>query len=285
MNSTTSATPLVQSGSALYMFHYGEYEDRTTCGPYIGASGLDFDALKEDYRRDRYAEAEAAQEDCCSLDEGGFVTWLRAKGLISPVETSDVHLEVRTSFDSAYVPKHWPECPECRTGRGEQEYGNVRRSLNRIVSYRRCTECRHEWGHEDVPNNSREPMLDDDGRDTDGGCVPFAISKACGLPWETVQAVCREHGWTHHGMRTDYAMVAARKMGFEITLKRQWGPGAFGQPTIKRLLGELPHGRNYIVGVKDHWIAIVGGRIVDNETNSSPARKVLELYEVSSVRA
>jgi hypothetical protein len=48
----------------------------------------------------------------------------------------------------------------------QNEYGECRKSLNRIETFRRCTECRHEWGHAEEANDTRKPMLDDDGRDT-----------------------------------------------------------------------------------------------------------------------
>lgn len=285
MTITTSAVQLTESGSTVYVLHWGEYEDKTTSGPFLGATGLDFNALVEDYRRDRYAAAEAAKEDYCSLDEGNFSRWLVAKGIFSPIETTDIHVEIRTSYDNAYVPKHWPECPECGEGRGEQEYGEVRRSLNRIMAFRRCTEYRHEWAHVEVPNNSRLPMLDDDGRDTLGGCVPFAISKACGIDFAQVLKVCEKHGWSRSGMAQSKAVIAARELGFELVWQSRSGIGTSNAPTLKRLIAELPHDRNYVVGVKDHWLALVGGLIVDNDTSSGPARKVLELYEVKNAQA
>lgn len=282
---TTSQIQLASEGSSIYMLHWGEYEDKEACGPYLGVAGLDFVALAEEYRRDRYAAAEAAQEDYCSLDEGNFTAWLVAKGILAPVQTTDIVVEISTSIDNAYVPRHWPECPECGEGRGEQEYGDVRRSLNRVMSFRRCTVCRHEWDHVEVANNSQFPMLDDDGRDTTGGCVPFAISKACGLEFAQVLTVCEKHGWSHNGMDKSKAVIAARELGFELVWQSRYGIGTSNGPTLKRLIAELPHDRNYVVGVKNHWLALVGGVIVDNDTNSAPARKVLELYEVKNAQA
>ena len=275
-------TPVVLApgGERLYQLDWGDYSERCSTGPLLGIVGLNFDALAEDYRRDRYAAAESAREDSCSVDEDGFVGWLIEKGILRPVETTAVRVSITTSFDNAYVPRHWPECPECDDGRGELEYGTVRRSLNRIVTFRRCTDCRHEWAHQEEACDSRYPMLDDDGRDTPGACVPFSISKACGIPFADVLSVCSAHGWSETGMNQARAVVAARELGYDLIATRKHGVGTESPPTLKRLMAALPAGQNYVVGVKGHWLALVGGQIVDNVTNSSPARKVLELYEV-----
>jgi hypothetical protein len=285
----TITTPIIQlssEGSAIYMLHWGEYEDKATYGPYLGATGLDFEALAEEYRRDRYAAAEAAQEDYCSLDEGNFTAWLVAKGILAPIQTADIVVQIGTSFDNAYVPKHWPECPECGEGRGEQEYGEVRRSLNRVMSFRRCTECRHEWDHVEVANNSRLPMLDDDGRDTAGGCVPFAIGKACGIDWATVKDVCTKYGWsTTDGMRTPHnAMLAAKELGHELVSHDVLRKG-LSQPTLKQVTSQLAGGGNYIIGLRGHWLALVNGQLVDNDNNSGMTSRVIEVFEVRKVQA
>ena len=278
----TSIIEFAQSGKHLYMLYCGEYE-RSSYGPYVGDSGLDFAALAKAYRQESYAQAEAKEEDYCTVDEDGFATWLVGKGLLSPVETKSV--EIDTSSDSAYLPKHWPVCPACGHGRGEKEYGECRKSLNRIQTFRRCTECRHEWGHTEEANDTSKPMLDDDGRDTPGACVPFAISKACGLDFATVLKVCANHGWSNTGMAQANAIVAARELGFSLTWKNWAGIGTTTPPTLKRLLPVLSPGRNYVVGVKGHWLSIVEGQIVDNDTSCGLGRKVLELYEVELVQA
>ena len=274
-----------ENGKVTYMLGWGEHYERRSSGPYLGAPGLDFSALIKDYRRDRYAEANAAKEDYCGLYESEFSGWLVRKGILAPVEVIDVEVSITTSSEDAYVPLHWPECPACHDGRGEQEYDAVRRSLNRVTAFRRCTECRHEWGHIEEPNDASRPMLDDDGRDTPGACVPFAISKACGIGFADVLKVCEKHGWSETGMNQSKAVVAARELGFDLVWLGRHGVGSETPPTLKRLLGELPANRNYVVGVKDHWLALVRGQIIDNDTNSTPARKVLELYEVKPAQA
>lgn len=127
---------LAPSGKRLYMLRWGDYE-RSSSGPYLGDTCLDFAALAKAYRQESYAQAEAKEEDYCPVDEDGFATWLVDKGLLSPVETENV--DINTSSDSAYLPKHWPVCPVCGDGRGEKEYGECRKSLNRINTFRRCT--------------------------------------------------------------------------------------------------------------------------------------------------
>lgn len=279
----TSIMEFAQSGKRLYMLHWGDYE-RSSSGPYLGDSGLDFVALAEVYRNERYAEAEAAKEDYCSVYESEFNSWLVNKGILSPVETTNVEIAISTSFDNAYVPKHWPVCPECNGGRGDPQYGEARKSLNRVKTFKRCTECSHEWGHAEEANDSSRPMLEDDGRDTPGACVPFAISKACGLDFMTVLNMCSNHGWSNTGMPQAKAIVAARELGFSLTWKNWAGIGTPTPPTLKRLLPVLAPGRNYVVGVKGHWLSIVDGQIVDNDTSSGLGRKVLELYEVGLVQ-
>lgn len=263
------------------MLNWGESYERESEGPYVGKIGLDFRALSEQYRHETYAAHEAAREDCCYLSEREFSKWLVSKGLLNPISAISVELSVPRSHEAAYVPKHWPQCPECSEGRGDKDYGEPRRSLNRIPVFFRCTECRHEWGHHEEANVEGSPMLDDDGRDTEGGCVPFAISQACGLAFQHVAEVCRKHGWhPASGMRQDGAVMAAREMGFDLVHLGRYGVGGDSPPTIKRLLTSLPSGKNYILGVRRHWIAVVNGQVVDNDTNSGLSRRVIELYEV-----
>lgn len=282
MQVSTSSAPTGQGSDTLYMLYWGDYE-RETLGPYRGAAGLDFVALAARYRVARYAEAEAKQEDYCMLGESDFAQWLVQTGILGQVETTGVEVDLSSEISDAYVPKHWPLCPTCQTGRGESAYGKNRPSLNRVTHFHRCTECHHEWGHAEIASNTRLPMLDDDGRDTPGACVPYAISKACGLAFAPVLQVCARHGWSHTGMAQTHAIAAARELGFELAWTSTPGGGR-SAPTLKQLLKSCAPGRNYIVGVKGHWLAIVGGQVVDNDTQSGLGRKVLELYEVRRVQ-
>ena len=266
------------------MLYQGDYE-RRSYGPYVGDSGLDFAVLSEVFRSESYAQAEAKADDYCLLDESDFLAWLVAKGILSPLETTGIEISFNTSGNDAYVPKHWPVCPDCRNGRGDPQYGDVRKSLNRIKTYKRCTECGHEWGHAEVAYNIGKPMLDDDGRDTLGACVPFAIAKACGIEFATVLDVCTRHGWSCTGMAQTNAVIAARELGFSLTRVSLGGTKNPSAPTLKRLLPVLNDGRNYVAGVKGHWLAIVDGQIMDNDTSTGLNRKVLELYEVRMVQA
>jgi hypothetical protein len=285
MTVAASQIKLVGTDRSIYVLHWGEYEDKETSAPLLGAAGLDFRELAEDCRRDRYAAADAAGKDFCPFHEGDFINWLVSKGILAEIQATDVWIEIKTDAENAFVPKHWPECPVCSNGRGEREYGEARKSLNRITEFRRCTECRHEWGHVEVANDESKPMLDDDGRDTPGGCVPFSISKACGVEFTTVLRVCERHGWNHGGMAQSKAIVAAHELGFDLTPQNWLGIGTAKAPTLKRLLAELPRDRNYIIGVKRHWLSVVRGEVIDNDTNSGYGRKVMELYEVTAVKA
>ncbi|MDR6397919.1 hypothetical protein ACTOWA_00540 [Herbaspirillum seropedicae] len=273
------------SSTVTYMLGWGDHYERGSSGPFLGPVGLDFAALSAEYRRERYAEANIAMKDHCWLSEEDFCSWLLQKGILTPVESTHVELDIRTSGDEAFVPLHWPECPQCSRGRGEQEYGMLRRSLNRITAFRRCTECRHEWGHVDEPNDSKRPMIEDDGRDTTGGCVPFAISKACGVEWNTVKAICARYGWTENGMNTPHnAALAIRELGYDLVAVDVPRNG-LSKPTLKQVATQLSTARSYIIGIRGHWLAVVNGRIIDNDNNSGMTSRVVELYEVRKQQA
>lgn len=268
------------------MLRWGEYEDKVVYGPYVGQTGLDFVALSQQFRREQHAEKEAAEEDYCPIHESDFVPWLLSKGILTCIETRGVDVSIHTSGDNEYVPKHWPLCPKCEEGRGEKHYGAVRQSLNRVVGYRRCTQCHHEWGHEEEPNDTSRPMVEDDGRDTRGACVPFSIAKACELNFHDVLAVCKRHGWNSAGgMYPNRALEATAEMGYRLIMVERYDGGETAKPTLKQIVARLSRNKNYIVAVKNHWLAVVGGEITDNETDSGPGRRVLEVYEVRKSQA
>ena len=86
-------------------------------------------------------------------------------------------------------------------------------------------------------------------------------------------------------MAQSNAIVAARELGFSLTWVSLVSAKTPSAPTLKRLLPELNDGRNYVAGLKGHWLAIVDGQIMDNDTDTGLGRKVLELYEVRMVQA
>lgn len=179
----------------VYMLH-DEYHE-STYGPYLGVPGLDFSSLSAKFRTESYAKAEAAGDDYCvigGLDE--FARWLLERGVLVSMETVSVAIDLDAGGENRYIPKHWPICPQCGTGHGEEvmSEGSVRRALNRAEWHRSCTECGHAWDHHDEPYDSGKPMLEDDGRCIPNGCVPYAISQACALPIAEVMEVCRRHG-------------------------------------------------------------------------------------------
>lgn len=282
MTLSTTHIQLAEKGKTIYMLNWGEYEDKVSLGPYVGDSDINFYALTENYQCERYASKEAALENECVLSENDFVDWLLEKNILRSIESKQISVYLNSSCDATYAPKHWPECPECGDGRGKQKYGECRRSLNRIVTLFECTDCCHHWGHKEIANNPSLPMLDDDGRDTPSGCVPFSMSKACGIPFSVVANVCRKHGWNHHGMAQVSAAKAAVELGFNL-IRQTWIATEKNTPTLKRLLADLPSDRNYIIGVKNHWLAYVQGDIVDNDTQTGLARRVIELYEVRKI--
>lgn len=242
--------------TTLYMFHSGD--DPALGGPYAGPAGLDTSALIAQFRQEAYAKAEAKRDDFCWISESDFVAWLVERGTVQPVATTDVHVHVACDGEHRYVPAHWPDCPACAQGRGEEEFGTIRHSLNRQESFYRCTECRHVWGHHEEPYLSHLPMLEDDGREIDGGCVPYAISQAGCLGIDHVLQVCRQHGWREGvGMFEDAGVAAAAECGVEMVVQPL--PDAKGALTLAKLLPHLSSAKRYIVATKDHWLAVVAG--------------------------
>ena len=55
MTISATALRLTSDGVHLYMLRWGDHEERAVYGPYVGQAGIDFAALSDQYRRDRYA--------------------------------------------------------------------------------------------------------------------------------------------------------------------------------------------------------------------------------------
>lgn len=248
--------------------------------PVIGPPGLDLDAYVAQYRAERHAEAEAKEDDHCYVSEDGFLEWLIAKGIVRPLPYQRLTVRVETTGEHAYLPKHWPECPECHRGRGEEQPGDVLHGLNRWTWYRRCTECGHVWDQQDQPYDSKRPMLEDDGRYIEAGCVPYTISQVGGFTMEKALEVCRERGWTEqHGMHDYDGLAAARALGLTVTMFPL--RGIDGKPTLRRVMDILSPTKNYIIGIKGHWLAVVRGENRDQGGNSLRV-EVLNCWEVTA---
>lgn len=232
-------------------------QGRTVAGPLVGKPGLDLTAFVAEFRAERYATAEAKEEDWCFISDGDFVDWLIARGVLSPMASVNLTVDIDTSGTHRYLPRHWPECPACREGRGEETMGRVLHGLNRAEWYRQCTACGHAWDHHDEPYDSKRPMLEDDGRYIAGGCVPYALSQAGGLPIAQVLERCRARGWSENGMPVPDAIVAARELGITLTRSAAWR-GA-GKRTLRRVLDALRTDQTYVLATKDHWLAVVRG--------------------------
>jgi len=253
---------------------YGD-EDGTAYGQFFGVPRLDFTTLSVVFRTERFAKAEAAQEDFCFIDDHDFIAWLFERGILShpPVAPVSVTIRIDDQGKNRYAPKHWPSCPECETGRGQDTSGDVVRQLNRWEWHLTCIECGHIWGHRAEPYDSKKPLIEDDGRMTHNGCVPYSISRVGGLPMESVLEVCRAHGFSEEdGMTEDSGIEVMRALGLSVE------PGRLamvaGRLTLRRLLNVLSATESYIVATRRHWLAVVHGENCDQADTSMRAEVV-----------
>ncbi|MHD0644212.1 hypothetical protein ACYPKM_01080 [Pseudomonas aeruginosa] len=243
--------------------------------PLVGQAGLDLDALYDQYRDEHYADMEAKQEDVPMLSEHSFMLWLTDTGVLSEVEAVFYTADRHRRAPKPYSPAHWPECPSCNGGRGDDLMKNHRHDFNRVEHYFKCTTCAHEWGNADQPINVDRPMLDDDGRYTEGGCTLFATGQVTGLPYAEIKRVFEEHGWTsQEGISSDKGLQAVNALGFQTI------PGViYGRVSLAKLRRRLLHKGKFIVGVRGHWLSIIDGKIIDNaKTHASTS--VLDYWEI-----
>ena len=266
----------------VYMLDENEYNS-TPYGPYIGAPNIDFEALKAEYRAVRYAEEEAKGDDYCFVDGSGFAGWLVRRGILKGLDSVTVGIAIDTSGDNAYVPKHWPLCPACEEGRGEPKNGEVKYALNAVDRFRKCTNCGHDWDHHLEQWCGNKPMIPDDGRCLDSGCVPYSISQvAPHVGMDRVLEICRPLGFREgYGMDTDKGLEAVRQLGMVVTKARLPATKlAAGKLTLRRLFDAANPAKSYLVEIKGHWLAIVNGRIIDR-ADSSMRSEVKHCWEVS----
>lgn len=248
-------------------------------GPFVGEPGLDFVALAARFRTERYAKAEAEGEDYCFIFEHDFMFWLLGNGILSPMEVVAVTVALDTHGEHRYIPAHWPRCPECGEGRGEETMGRVMRQLNRCDWHRKCTHCGHTWDHHDDPYLGDQPMLEDDGRCVHNGCVPYSISQAGEVPINEVLAVCTRHGWSEAGgMYDTHGILAAAELGLSMVPRQM--VGIEGKLTLRKLLERLTPTKNYIVATRNHWLAVVKGESRD-QANTSMRAEVAGYWEIS----
>lgn len=261
----------------VYMFY--DTDATNIGGPYLGEPGFDPSSFVAEFRADAYAKAEEKREDYCYTSDSDFIAWLLEKGIVTVIESERLTLDSRGNGEDKYVPKHWPLCPECAAGRGQEEGGDLRSALNRREWYFVCTNCSHHWGHHDEPYDSRKPMLEDDGRYVEAGCVPYAISKVCEVPFDEALMRCKEKGWSSRGgMHSGQGLAVVRELGL-IPLPWDEFHTIDGKPTIKRVLQALERGKNYIVAIKGHWLPIVQGHNLD-PAESSLRAEVEHCWEV-----
>lgn len=235
----------------------GEYGN-SVGGPYLGAPGLDMRKLALDFVRELHADHEARGEDYCAVYDSDFCEWAIKRGIFVPIEHVVVTVDLQASDIPRYVPKHWPECPICLQGRGEDCPGTVQHDLNRWQWFNRCTDCGHEWGHRVTAHDPSRPMLEDDGRYIDSVCVPYSISQVSGLHIDAVLPVCRKHGWSERrGMDSDAGIVAARLLGIE--LRPYPLPRSNGRLTLSKVFNWLPRIGAFVIEVNAHWLSLVNG--------------------------
>lgn len=247
-------------------------------GPFLGVPDIDFSLLASKFRAERYAQCEAERKDYCHISESDFVSWLLATGVLSPLKATEAYIRVDTSGENAYVPQHWPLCPQCGVGRGEEEMGRLLEALNRREWYRKCTECRHTWAHHDEPYYFDKPMLEDDGRCIAGGCVPYSLSQTTGLDIDEVLEACRERGWREgEGMDAICGIETASALGFRMV--ETHALVATGKLTLRKLLDTLSPAKSYIVATRGHWLAVVNGENRD-QADTNMRAKVIGCWEV-----
>lgn len=263
----------------VYML-YGEDagELRDVGGPFLGRPGLELSSLAIEFRAISYATHEAKGEDFCLLSHGDFISWLLEREILFPMNAVSLDISFDTSDENAYVPSHWPLCPECGVGRGREETGRVLHSLNRQEHYRQCMECRYIWGRNDQQWLLSGPMLEDDGRCIPSGCAPYSISQACGLPISQVLEACRVRGWREEeGLGEDQGIEVVRMFGHQMV------PGHMrmiaGKLTLKKVLDVLVPTKNYIVATRGHWLAVVKG-VNRDQSGTSLRTEVVGYWEV-----
>ncbi|WP_341744756.1 hypothetical protein [Azonexus hydrophilus] len=265
----------------IYMVH--DDDGALAGGPLLGAPGIDFPLLAAEFRAERYAKAEDAGEDYCWLSESEFVSWLLERQILSPMKTVDVSIKIETQYEHRYVPKHWPLCPECSIGRGEENMGRVLHSLNRADWHRKCTECGHDWDHRDEPYLYKQPMLEDDGRCVASGCVPYSISQAGEVPMADVLVVCSKHGWSeNNGMYDTHGVLAAGELGIRMLPRKT--DITEGKLTLRKLLDMLSPTKNYIIATRKHWLAVVKGENRD-QADTGMRAEVSAYWEVLPVNS
>lgn len=120
------------------------------------------------------------------------------------------------------------------------------------------------------PESALDPRLD-------ATCVPYAISQVCDTPFPKVFDLCVQNGWSNgEGMTSRQGLRVISKLGYvacKIPLPGQ---------TVRMasvLLMTRPD-RNYIVSVRDHWLGIKCGKLVETDSTHT-IRRVEEFWEIS----
>lgn len=262
---------------AVYMLYGEDGED--VAGPFLGDAGLELSELKAEFRAIFYAELEAKGEDYSFMGHGDFIGWLVRKNILRHMTTASLDISIDTSGEHTYVPRHWPLCPRCEEGRGREECGRTLYALNRREHFRQCTSCGHSWDHHDEPFMLRDgPMLEDDGRCTPAGCVPYSISQVCAKPFAEVLDACRARGWRDtEGLAEDQGIEVARMFGHQMVPVQS--RMIAGKLTLKKVLAVLSPAKRYIVATNRHWLAVVNGENRD-QSDTSLRTEVVGYWEV-----
>lgn len=92
-------------------------------------------------------------------------------------------------------------------------------------------------------------------------CVPWALHKVSGMPYDAVHRVCAKHGWTPKGMKWHQQHRAMQELGIQI--KPTFNQHLIGQP-LSVFLRYIDPTKTFLVDVERHTTVVQNGRVLDD---------------------